>query len=127
MADRKITEFVEMTIFAGEDLLNFIDDPDGTPVNKKASLDTFLASLPSNTNISGTFSVGANTLLSDSGELRVNTGRVILANNTTVSSNNATTQFGVTGMEGAVFWDSNYIYVAVSNTQIKRVALEVFS
>jgi hypothetical protein len=49
-----------------------------------------------------------------------------LAAKTTVSSNNATTLLGG-GHQGSIFWDENFLYVATSNTVIKRVALSVFA
>lgn len=44
MADAKITELVAGTL-SSDDLLTFVDDPSGTPVNKKIAYSSFLAGL----------------------------------------------------------------------------------
>ena len=141
MADKKVTQLTALTTTAGNDLLYVIDDPTGTPVSKKISMNDFFGAVASNTVHNGTVTNNANTTLNGAntaisanvnftkagaGQVKIASGTVTLSGKATVTSNNATTQLGAGGLQGTMFWDENYLYVATSNTVIKRVALSIF-
>ena len=118
MADQKVSELPTLATAAGEDLIYVVDDPNGTPVSKKISLNSLLGSVPANTTFAQTATFN--------NKVTVANGFVTLSTAKSVTSNNATTVLGA-GSQGSIFWDENFLYVAVSNTQIKRVALSVFT
>jgi len=118
MADQKVTELTNLTAAASEDVFYIVDDPSGTPVSKKITAKNLFGSVPANTTFTH-FATFNNKVTAANGVMT-------LATSTTVGSNNATNVLGA-GMQGSIFWDEDYLYVAVSNTQIKRVALSVFS
>lgn len=139
MADKKVSQLTSLTLPANVDLLLIIDDPNGTPISKKISLKDLFGNVPANTAISGTLTVSANTTFSGSRHtVSANavftspTGPVFsarylkIAKSTGSISNNTTTELGA-GMQGSMFFDSNYAYFATSNTVIKRVALSNFA
>jgi len=117
MADQKVTELANLTAASSEDVFYVVDDPSGTPVSKKITAKNLFGAVPANTTFTH-FTTFNNKVTAANGV-------VTLATPTTPTSNNATTDLGA-GMQGSIFWDSDYLYVAVSNTQIKRVALSVF-
>ena len=140
MADKKVTQLTSLTSPASEDLLLVIDNPSGTPTSKQITVKNLLGSAPSNTSITGTLTVSANTTLNGSNTVissnvnmtstrgpRTSAKWVTIAKTTGTVSNNATTELGSGGLEGSIFWDEDFLYVATSNTVVKRVALSVFS
>lgn len=108
MADTKVSALTAATSVVDEDLLHVIDDPNGTPVNKKLKVGDLFGKVPSNTIINGTFE--ANT---DKG--------VIIGTSNTPSSNTATAQVGT------VVFTNTHIYLAVQANVWKRVTLSDFS
>ena len=137
MADQKVSQLTSMTTPAAEDFLLVIDDPSGTPSSKKISLANLVSVLPY-TSISGTLRTSANNTLAGSNTVvssntnftsargpRLTARWLTVGKSTGTVSNNATTELGG-GMQGSILWDSSYLYVATSNTVIKRVALSDF-
>ena len=137
MADKKVTALTSLTAPTSADLLMIIDDPSGTPVSKQITLKNLAGGMP-NTAVS-TLSVSANTTLAGSNTVvssnvtftsargpRTAARYITVGKSTGTVSNNATTELGG-GMQGSILFDENYIYVATSNTVIKRVALSVFA
>lgn len=140
MADKKVTQLTSLTSPASEDLLLVIDNPSGTPTSKQITVKNLLGSAPANTSISGTLTVSANTTLNGSNTVissnvnmtstrgpRTSAKWITVAKTTGSVSNNATTELGSGGLEGSIFWDADFLYVATSNTVVKRVALSLFS
>ena len=140
MADKKVTQLTSLTSGASDDFLLVIDNPSGTPTSKQITVKNLLGSAPSNTSITGTLTVSANTTLNGSNTVissnvnmtstrgpRTSAKWITIAKTTGSVSNNATTELGSGGLEGSIFWDEDFLYVATSNTVVKRVALSVFS
>lgn len=140
MADQKITQFTALASVTADDIFPVVNDPDGSPANRKISVLNLFKAIPSNTVVNGTFTGNANNTLNGSNTVvssnvnmtsvrppRVTAKGVTIMGKSTVTSNNATTQLGSGGMQGTLFWDENYIYVATSNTVVKRVALSLFA
>ena len=87
MADKKVTALTDIsTGVAGADLLHIIDDPTGTPINKKISCTNFINNLPSFIGFSN--SVQSMTAVQNSGAISVSTAVTLLV---LESTNGATT------------------------------------
>lgn len=109
MADRskKITELGLATSVAANDLILIVDKhTSNVAVTKSANVSVLFGN------------VAANVILSNTAVL--STQNMVLRNNTTPSNST------VTVAKGTIWADANYIYVAVANNSIKRVALTSF-
>lgn len=121
MADKKVTALKAATSVSGDDLFMVVDDPLGTPASKKLTVGSLFGSVPSaavftqDVTISGgNATVSANTTFSGAGNL-------ILTSVTPTSNHPEFTVPPVSS--GSIWFDDDYIYVAVNSTTIKRAAL----
>ena len=138
MADKKVTQLAALTAPNKNDLLLVVDDPAGTPVSKKITIENLLGATTAlevaavNIDATGQYRISGNTVLIEadngitangsitvSGTVGANT---ITVSSVTPSSSNNTVQGWPVGRIG---WDANYLYVAISSSQIGRVALSV--
>ena len=132
MTDSTISNLPAATVITGIDLLSYVDDPSGTPLNKKLTLNFLFGNIPANTSITGTLDVSANTvlaglLLANANSLFsapivmhdavtvTNTAIVIAETHTPASS--VVTHKG----KGSLFWDDTYLYMETSTNIIKRI------
>jgi hypothetical protein len=106
LADQKISQLSTHTLPAGEDLLLVVDDPSGSPINKKLPLSTLFGKVAANTVINGTFTA--------------NTNSIRISNALTPANSTATS------VAGSISWDANYLYITTAANTIKRVALTAF-
>lgn len=121
MADKKVTSLTAATSVTDDDLFMVVDDPAGTPASKKLTVGALFGSVPSaavftkDVTVSGdNATISANTLFSGAGNL-------ILTSGTPTSNKPSLTIPPVSS--GSIWFDDNYIYVAVNSTTIKRAAL----
>lgn len=132
MADKKITQLDAVTTTANTDLLLLVRDPSGTPVNKKIELgDVFGESAQTvfqkmDLKATGNATLAGNTVILDSnnavqldGGLDVISDRIRVRTSLTPANSNNTL---VGWQVGTIAWDTNYLYIAVSSSQIARIA-----
>ena len=93
----KVSELTSLTNASSDDLLLIVDDPSGSPQSKKIT-------------VGNLFNVSSNAAFS---------ANVVFNSNTPANST-------ISAQQGTIFYDSNYIYIAVANNTLKRVALSSF-
>lgn len=140
MASKKVTELTTLTIPAGVDLLLVIDDPNGSPVSKKISINQLFGNIPANTSITAKLTVSGNTTLGGANThitsnvniagAQLTAKKIVSTSNGVVITNSFTPANSSVGIPtipvGKIFWDSGFLYVKVANTTIKRIALSSF-
>ncbi len=123
----KVSELTAATSVAGEDLLMVVDNPANTSSieTKRITVNNFFSSLgvTSGNNISANISGNLLSIATTSNgsftKVKFNTFA------TPANSSYVNSTFTIT--TGDMFVDNTYIYVAISNTTIKRVALSAIS
>jgi hypothetical protein len=132
------SQLPSLVTLANTDLLMVVVSPSTAPANKKVTIWQLLGMLPANTHFLARITAQGNATFNGTGNLFTgNTSiqgiatvrNLTVANNyVTISTAHATpantTATSVT--RGAIFWDSNYIYVATADNTVKRAALSTF-
>lgn len=95
-----------LTAPAGEDLLVIVDDPSGVANTKQVTVTNLLTNSTSHFTVGNTYNLSANTL--------------IVRNSATPANSTANV------VQGTIWYDSTYLYVATANNVIKRIALSAF-
>lgn len=106
---KKISELTAVTSANSTDYMVLVDDTSGTPGTKRINAGALLT-----TGLKAKF---ANTTIS---QLSVTTDKIVIQNDKTPTSSSQTIT------KGSIFFDTNYLYVAVANNTIKRVSLTSF-
>ena len=140
MADKKITQLDAVTSAANTDLLLIVRDPSTTPANKKLELGDLFGETAQTVFSKVDIRSSGNSALAASSTQTISGNEVKLVSNTTVeltgtpdfisdrlrlrssltpaNSNNTLVGWAV----GTFAWDTNYLYIAVSSSQIARIA-----
>lgn len=118
MADKKITALTAATEAATEDLLHIIDDPNGSPVNKRLTVKNFLGGLVHTTN--GTVATSDEVVLKISHTADTDVSSTNIYNNViTLQINTQPTHTGTTdGNVGRLYTAEFTNYLNDANVQI---------
>ena len=118
--DKKVTQLDALSSLTGDDLFMVVNDPAGTPASKKVTTTNVFGGVAVPANFSSNVTVTASTMTISS-NCSV-TGSLLLSPSTPSTSNPQTESLPT----GKIWFDHFYMYIAVSNTAIKRVALSEF-
>lgn len=116
MAATRISDLPAATSVANNDLIPIVADPLGAPTTKKITYNSFFANVVVTAKFSNTVTFTQNVVSSNN----------FTANNLFVTWNVTPSTSTDSVSQGKIWYDSNYIYVAVANNSIKRAALSSF-
>lgn len=106
MATKKITEYAYVNNFSSSDVLLIVTNVATTPLTRIVTGSGFFGAVNTSITITGNNNIEANTII--------------------VRRNETPSNSSITIKGGTIFFDNNYIYVAISNNEIKRASLSAF-
>ena len=113
----KISELNAVTTLTSDDLIMVVNDPAGSPTTNKITFGNMLA----NVNIVAKFSNTVDSSGNITSTSIINSNNLFINYRTTPTTNTDVVQ------SGKLWFDNDYIYVSISNNNIKRAALSNFS
>lgn len=144
MATKKITELSQANTVANNDLLVIVSNPASLSETKKVTVNTFFsnthaAKITVTTLIANSATINSNTTFNGAiainGSLQVGAitttanasfQQFLTANQITILDSRTPANSAIDISRGTMFYDNNYIYIAVATNVIKRVALASF-
>ena len=122
MATSKITELTAATSLAANDLFVIVKDPSGSPSTRKITVTGAFSNIGSPAVFSNTVTISGNVTITGN----VSSNANVTANNLFINYRSTPLNSTDTVTTGKMWFDNNYIYVAISNNVIKRAALSSF-
>lgn len=116
MSATKITGLDPITYMSSGDLVPVVHNPAGSPTTNKITIDNFYSNVAVAVSFANTFTVSGNVVSQTN----------LTANNLFLTYKTTPVSSGDVVLGGKIWFDSNYIYVAIANNTIKRVALASF-
>ena len=104
---KKISELAATVSPSPDDLLVIVDSPSANAITKKVTVGSLLANSSANVTVSNTNYLSAKNVL-------------VRRKETPVAGT------GTSDLQGAIFYDDNYLYIATAAGILKRVALQAF-
>lgn len=116
---KKFTEYTANTTASFDDLFLVTKDPTGIPRTFSMSYTTLFANVSVTVNFANTVTVSGNNSLTVP---TLHATYLTISNNATPASNTSVPASGA----GTFWYDDNYLYIATSDTVVKRVPLASF-
>jgi len=113
----KLSDLPTITFCTNNAILVLENDPSGSPTTSGITVQNFFSNVNVNTSISGTFTVSNTVTFTNS---NTHISNLHITYNTTPANSTSSV------LAGKVWADEEYLYVAVSNNNIKRIALTSF-
>lgn len=126
MADKKVSDLNNITNLSGDDLLLVVNDPSGTPSSRKVTVANMFANVVPDTVHKGLTTLRANTSIFGS-KLTITANTTFSGNLRVTPETPSTNNAAIEGhKQGSIWFDADYLYIATTDAQIKRVPLNVF-